>query len=120
MNSAELPIQAIIKSRLRSVRPRGQLPKYGADSALSSLVKRQITGSSDFGTSDNSSVPLPVHATQSLPSRFFPFWHEGWAQFPMAEMKARRAPQSLNGIPLAMRARPERIITPIWNMLTGL
>jgi hypothetical protein len=32
------------------------LPKYGADSALSSLVKRQITGSSDFGTSDKSSV----------------------------------------------------------------
>jgi hypothetical protein len=84
MNSDELPIHAIIESRLRPVRPRGQLPKYGADSALSSLVKRQITGSSDFGTSDNSSVPLPVHATQSLPSRFFPFWHEGWAQFPMA------------------------------------
>ncbi len=83
MNSDELPIQAI-ESRLRPVRPRGQLPKYGADSALSSLVKRQITGSSDFGTSDNSSVPLPVHATQSLPSRFIPFWHEGWAQYTMA------------------------------------
>jgi hypothetical protein len=44
MNSDELPIQAIIESRLRPVRPRGQLPKYGADSALSSLAKRQITG----------------------------------------------------------------------------
>ena len=43
MNSDELTIQAI-ESRLRPVRPRGQLPKYGADSALSSLVKRQITG----------------------------------------------------------------------------
>ena len=76
MNSDELPIQAI-ESRLRPVRPRGQLPKYGADSALSSLVKRQITGSSDFGTSDKSSVPLPVRATQSLPSGFW--FHRGIA-----------------------------------------
>ena len=39
MNSGKLPIQAVIESRLRQVRPRGQWSKYGADSALSSLVK---------------------------------------------------------------------------------
>ena len=37
----------------------------------------QFTAASDFGTIDKSHVPDPPQATQSLPSEFFPSWHDG-------------------------------------------
>ena len=61
-----------------------ELPKYGADSALSSLVKRQITGSSDFGTSTNPAFRFPCMRRNRFHPGSFHSGMMGRAQFPRA------------------------------------